>query len=208
MNRLKVAIQKSGRLHEKSIKLIKDCGININLGKKLKTQALNFPMDIFFLRDDDIPQYIQSGIADIGIVGKNVVFEQNKNILIKQNLGFGRCRLSLAVPNGTIYNNVKDLSGKCIATSHPNLLKKCLKQYKIYYYIHTLSGSVEITPNIERADAIFDIVSSGETLFLNNLKEFLPLFYSEAVLVCCPKYEQKTLVKLFIFRLQTISNKE
>lgn len=223
MNRLKVAIQKSGRLHVESMRLLKDCGININCGisgincgisgininldKRLKISALNFPMDIFLLRDDDIPKIVQNGIADIGIVGKNVVCEQDNDRLIKQNLGFGRCRMSLAVSKDTIYNNVKDLYKKIIVTSYPNLLKRYLRRYKICYYVEILKGSVEITTSIGMGDAIFEIVSSGETLFINNLKEVETAYLSEATLICCPKSEQNPLVKLIYFRIQTLKKK-
>lgn len=210
MIRLKIALQKSGRLHEESIKLIKYCGINIesNFGKKLKIKALNFPMEIFFLRDDDIPQYIQDGVADIGIVGKNVVLEKQKNILIEEKLDFGFCKLSIAVPKGTLYKSVKDLHGKRIATSYPNILKLFLEKNNICSYIHNISGSVEIAPNIGVADAICDIVSSGITLFFNNLKEIETILYSEAVLVCCPhlQEEQKILAKRLVYRIQGVKN--
>lgn len=206
MKKLKIALQKSGRLHEESIKFLKDCGININLyySDKLRVEAINFPMDVFFLRDDDIPKYIQEGVADIGIVGKNIVFEQKKNILIKEKLGFGICRLSIAVPKDTKYKNVEELDGKRIATSYPNLLKKFLEEHNMFSYVVNISGSVEIATNIGIADAIFDLVSSGETLLKNNLKEIKQMFSSEAVLLCCPKYEQKTLVKQLLFRIQAV----
>jgi len=206
MNKLKIALQKSGRLHEESIKFLKNCGIKINFYYKdrLRAEAINFPMDVFFLRDDDIPKYIQEGIADIGIVGKNVICEQKKNILIKEKLGFGVCRLSIAVPKDTIYKNVEDLSGKRIATSYPNVLKNCLEKHKILYNIVNISGSVEVATNLGIADAICDLVSSGETLFKNNLKEIKQVMVSEAVLLCCPKYEQKTLVKQLLFRIQAV----
>lgn len=202
---MKIAVQKSGRLHEESLQILKDCGINfpLDLNKdKLKISSFNF--DVFFLRDDDIPSYTQKGIADIGIVGKNVVFEQDKNFLIKDHLGFGYCRLSLAVTKEkeSLYKSSKDLPGKRIATSHPNILDKFLKEQNIYSYIHKISGSVEITPNIGVSDVIFDLVSSGRTLDSNNLKEIETIFSSEAVLICHPK--SNLLTKKLISRLQEI----
>lgn len=206
MNKIKIALQKSGRLSEESIKFLKDCGINITFCYKDKLRALarNFPMEFFFLRDDDIPKYIQDGIADIGFVGKNVVCEQKKIVLIKEKLGFGVCRLSLAVPKGIIYKNIKDFSGKRIATSYPNLLKNYLEEKKIYSDILYISGSVEVAPYLGIAYGICDIVSSGETLFKNNLKEIEQVFASEAVMLCWPKYGQLRLVRLFLFRLQAV----
>lgn len=206
MNKIKIALQKSGRLYEESIKFLKDCGINITFcyKDKLRALAINFPLEIFFLRDDDIPNYIQDGIADIGIVGKNVVCEQKQNLLIKEKLGFGVCRLSLAVTKGTIYKNLKDLSGKRIATSYPNLLKNYLEEKNVCSDIVNISGSVEAAIDLGIADAICDIVSSGETLFKNNLKEIEQVFASEAVMLCCPKYDQYRLVRHFIFRIQAV----
>lgn len=206
MSKIKIALQKSGRLHVESIKLINDCGINLDVcyKDKLRVLARNYPIEIFFLRDDDIPKYIQYGIADIGIVGKNVVCEQKKDFLIKEKLGFGVCRLSLAIPKYTRYKNVKDLFGKRIATTYPNLLKIYLEKNKIYSDIVNISGSVEMTTDLKVADAICDIVSSGETLFKNNLKEIDQVFLSEAVLLCCHKNEKKKLVKLILSRILAV----
>lgn len=204
MNKIKIALQKSGRLYVESIKFLKDCGINISFCYKDKLRALarNFPMEFFFLRDDDIPNYIQDGITYIGIVGKNVVCEQKKIFLIKEKLGFGVCRLSLAVTKSTIYKKLKDFYGKRIATSYPNILKNYLEEKNIYSDIHNISGSVEVATDLGIAYAICDIVNSGETLFKNNLKEIEQIFASEAVMLCCPKYDQYRLVRLFLFRIQ------
>ncbi|WP_185872395.1 ATP phosphoribosyltransferase [Blattabacterium cuenoti] len=183
MDKLKIAIQKSGRLYDDSIKLLKDCSIEVNIGiDKLKTTALNFPLEILFLRDDDIPQYLEDGVADIGIVGKNVLLEKRKKIKIKETLGFGKCRLSIAVPKSLFYNNIKDLNGKRIATSYPFLVKEFFKKRYINAEIHEISGAVEIAPGIGLADCICDLVSSGSTLFMNGLKEVETVLQSEAVL--------------------------
>ena len=180
---LKIAIQKSGRLYEDSIKLLKECGIELNNGnKQLKAVAFNFPLEVYFLRDDDIPQYIADGVADIGIVGENVVLEKAKDIDIIYRLGFGRCRLSLAVPKAMKYSRVADLEGLKIATSYSNILQGFLTQNNITAEIHEISGSVEIAPGIGLADAICDLVSSGSTLFTNGLKEVEVILQSEAVL--------------------------
>lgn len=203
MTKIKIALQKSGRLHVESIKTLNDCGIYLNLcyKDKLRVLAKNYPIEIFFLRDDDIPKYIQNGIADIGIVGKNVVCEQQKDFLIKERLGFGVCKLVLAIPKDSKYKNVKDLFGKRIATTYPNLLKVFLKKHNISSDIVSISGSVEMTPDLKVADAICDIVSSGETLFKNNLKEIDQVFLSEAVLLCCPESNKKHLVNMLLSRI-------
>jgi ATP phosphoribosyltransferase len=181
---LKIAIQKSGRLYESSIKLLKECGIELSNGnKELKTVAENFPLEIFFLRDDDIPQYVHDGVADIGIVGENVMLEKNKNIDLLYRLGFGRCRLSLAVPKAMQYKSLQDLNGLKIATTYSFLLQHYLTENNISAEIHEISGSVEIAPGIGLADAICDLVSSGSTLFTNGLKEVEVVLRSEAVLV-------------------------
>lgn len=206
MNKIKIALQKSGRLYEESIKFLKDCGINITFCYKDKLRALarNFPMEVFFLRDDDIPNYIQDGIIYIGIVGKNVACEQQKKYLIKEKLGFGLCRLSLAVTKTTLYKKLKDFDGKRIATSYPNILKNYLEEKKICSDIVSISGSVEVSTCLGIAYAICDIVNSGETLFKNNLKEIEQIFASEAVMLCCPKYDQYRLIRLFLFRIQAV----
>ena len=180
---LKIAIQKSGRLYEDSIKLLKECGIELNNGnKQLKAAAFNFPIEVFFLRDDDIPQYVYDGVADIGIVGENVLLEKNKDIDIAYRLGFGRCRLSIAVPKTVQYNSIEDLKGLKIATTYSTILQQYLNDKNIKAEIHEISGSVEIAPSIGLADAICDLVSSGSTLFTNGLKEVEVILQSEAVL--------------------------
>lgn len=205
--KLKIAIQKSGRLHDDSIKLLKECGIDINNGvNKLKTEATNFPLEVFFLRDDDIPQYIEDGVADIGIVGENVVLEKQKQVNIVQKLGFGKCRLSMAVEKSVDYTSVKDLQNKRIATSYPVIVEDFLQQNGITAEIHEISGSVEIAPGIGLADAICDLVSSGSTLFMNGLKEVETVLKSEAVLAACHnlKPEQQLLLDKLLFRIQAV----
>jgi ATP phosphoribosyltransferase len=180
---LKIAIQKSGRLYDDSVKLLKECGIELNNGnKQLKSVAYNFPLEVYFLRDDDIPQYVHDGVADIGIVGENVLMEKGKDIELVYRLGFGRCRLSVAVPKNMTYQSVKDLNGLKIATSYSTLLNNFLSANNIVAEIHEISGSVEIAPGIGLADAICDLVSSGSTLFTNGLKEAEIVLSSEAVL--------------------------
>jgi ATP phosphoribosyltransferase len=180
---LKIAIQKSGRLYDDSVKLLKECGIHLNNGhKQLKTVAENFPLEVYFLRDDDIPQYVYDGVADIGIVGENVLLEKAKHIDLVYRLGFGKCRLSIAVPKTVTYQSVSDLSGLKIATSYAGILQKYLDEKNIIAEIHEISGSVEIAPGIGLADAICDLVSSGSTLFTNGLKEVEVILQSEAVL--------------------------
>ncbi|PSL47559.1 ATP phosphoribosyltransferase [Chitinophaga niastensis] len=205
--KLKIAIQKSGRLHDDSIKLLKECGIDINNGvNKLKTEATNFPLEVFFLRDDDIPQYIEDGVADIGIVGENVVLEKQKQVNIVQKLGFGKCRLSMAVEKSVDYTSVKDLHNKRIATSYPVIVEEFLQRNGIKAEIHEISGSVEIAPGIGLADAICDLVSSGSTLFMNGLKEVETVLKSEAVLAACHnlKPEQQILLDKLLFRIQAV----
>ena len=181
---LKIAIQKSGKLYEDSIKLLKECGIEINnSNKQLKVTANNFPLELYFLRDDDIPQYVFDSVADIGIVGENVVVEKERDIDVKYKLGFGKCRLSIAVPKQFTYTSLQDLQNIKIATTYSNILKKYLSKNNIHAEIHEISGSVEIAPGIGLAEAICDIVSSGSTLFTNGLKEVDTILKSEAVLV-------------------------
>lgn len=204
---LKIAIQKSGRLHEESVKLLKDCGIDIkNGGNKLKTEADNFPMEIYFLRDDDIPQYVEDRVADIGIVGENVLYEKNKDVHIVEKLGFGKCRLSIAVSRNDIYDGVSTLSGKKIATSYPHIVSKYLSENKIDAEIHEISGSVEIAPGIGLADAIVDLVSSGSTLFANGLREVESILNSEAVLVRNNDLSasQSQLLDKLLFRIRAV----
>lgn len=181
---LKIAIQKSGRLYEQSVQLLKECGIELNNGnRQLKVKASNFPAEAYFLRDDDIPQYVSDNVADVGIVGENVVFEKEKDLNVVSKLGFGRCRLSIAVPKTMEYKQAGDLNGLKIATSYTVLLQKFLDENNLKAEIHEISGSVEIAPGIGLADAICDLVSSGSTLFTNNLKEVEVILDSQAVLV-------------------------
>ena len=204
---LKIAIQKSGRLYEDSIKLLKECGIELNNGnKQLKSVAYNFPVEVYFFRDDDIPQYVYDGVADIGFVGENVVMEKGKEIDIVYRLGFGRCRLSIAVPKSMSYNSVKDLDGLKIATSYSSLVQKFLAEKKVNSEIHEISGSVEIAPGIGLADAICDLVSSGSTLFTNGLKEVEVVLQSEAVL-CANKNlsaENSAILEKLLLRINAV----
>ncbi len=205
--KLKIAIQKSGRLNEDSIRLLKEAGIEFNNGlNKLKAEAYNFPLEVFFLRDDDIPQYVEDGIADIGIVGENVLIEKNKKVSIVDKLGFGKCRLSIAIPKNEKYKSIQDLEGKRIATSYSVILSKFLKKNKINAEIHEISGSVEIAPSIGLADAICDLVSSGSTLFTNGLKETEVILKSEAVLVSNNTLSKgkKDILEKLIFRINAV----
>ena len=207
MKKLKIAIQKSGRLSESSLKLLKECGIDFDNGlNKLKAEANNFPLEVFFLRDDDIPQYVEDGVADIGIVGENVVLEKNKGLKIIEKLGFGKCRLSLALPKEKKFNSLKDFNGLRIATSYPTILSKFLKTNKIKAEIHEISGSVEIAPGIGLADAICDLVSSGSTLFTNGLKEAEVILKSEAVLISNKNLnkEQQIILDKLLFRINAV----
>lgn len=205
--KLKIAIQKSGRLYDDSIRLLKECGIDVSNGlNKLKTEAQNFPLEIYFLRDDDIPQYVEDGVADIGIVGENVLLEKDRDVQLITRLGFGKCRLAIAVPKTVRYRGLRDLQGKRIATSYPRILARFLKKEKIKAEIHEISGSVEIAPGIGLADAICDLVSSGSTLFSNGLKEVETILASEAVLVANKKLsaqKKKTLERL-LFRMDAV----
>jgi ATP phosphoribosyltransferase len=205
--KLKIAIQKSGRLHEDSMDLLKACGIQLQAGAgKLKAEADNFPLEVFFLRDDDIPQYIEDGVADIGIVGENVLLEKNKKTKLIHKLGFGKCRLSLAIPKDKTYKSVNDFNGKRLATSYPIILSQFLKQHKLKAEIHEISGSVEIAPSIGLADAICDLVSSGSTLFTNGLKEVEVILRSEAVLVGHTKLDKtkQAIIQKLIFRIKAL----
>lgn len=189
------------------MKLLKECGIQLNNGnKQLKTVAENFPLEVFFLRDDDIPQYVYDGVADIGIVGENVLLEKNKDISLVYRLGFGKCRLSIAVPKNIKYKSSEQLAGLKIATSYPAILKKYLKKNKIDAEIHEISGSVEIAPGIGLADAICDLVSSGSTLFTNNLKEVEVVLKSEAVLTANKNLDatNKQLLEKLLLRINAV----
>jgi ATP phosphoribosyltransferase len=206
-SKLRLAIQKSGRLHDDSMRLLKECGIDISNGvNKLKADATNFPIEVFFLRDDDIPQYVEDGVADIGFVGENVVFEKNKKVEIEEKLGFGKCRLSMAVQRNEVYENAQFLQNKKIATSYPVIVSNFLKTKGIDAEIHEISGSVEIAPGIGLADAICDLVSSGSTLFMNGLKEVEVIFESQAVLIKNNSLNelQQQLLQRLIFRIQSV----
>jgi len=205
--RLKIAIQKSGRLYDDSVKLLKDCGIDLKNGvNKLKTESDNFPMEIYFLRDDDIPQYVEDAVADIGIVGENVLYENCKQVDIVEHLGFGKCRLSVAVGRGEHYTDVSYLQGKRIATTYPTLVRQFLAKNKVEADIHEISGSVEIAPGIGLANAIVDLVSSGSTLFMNGLKEVETVLQSQAVLVRNKNLntEQQSILDKFLFRIRAV----
>lgn len=207
MSTLKIAIQKSGRLYEESLQLLKDCGILVNNGKdQLKVSVDNFPMEIMYLRNSDIPQYLEDGVVDIAIVGENLLLEKQKNIEIIQKLGFSKCRVSLAIPKEIETDDIGYFQGKRIATSYPNTLNSFLLKNKISADIHVISGSVEIAPNIGLADGICDIVSSGSTLFKNGLRETVTILKSEAVLAktsLLSNDKQKILEK-FLFRIQSV----
>ncbi len=207
MNKLKIAIQKSGRLNQDSLKLLKDCGISIDNGKdQLKAKARNFPMEVLYLRNGDIPQYLRDGVVDIAIIGENLLIEKGKDLPIIENLGFSKCKVSIAVPKNTTYNSIKDLNGLRIATSYPNTVNDFLEKNNIDAELHMINGSVEIAPNIGLADAIVDIVSSGSTLFKNNLKEVEQLLKSEAVLVTSPSLtsEKQEVLNKLQFRIQSV----
>jgi ATP phosphoribosyltransferase len=204
---LKIAIQKSGRLHDDSIQLLKDCGIAVKNGhNQLKSVADNFPLEAYFLRDDDIPQYVEDNVAHIGIVGENVLFEKNKSVDVVEQLGFGKCRLSIAVQKNEQYADAKYLQGKKIATSYPELTRQFLKANNIAAEIHEISGSVELAPGIGLADAVCDLVSSGSTLFMNGLKEVQTILKSQAVLVRSKNLQkdQQTLLDQLLFRIRAV----
>ena len=207
MSTLKIAIQKSGRLNEDSIQILKDCGISINNGNdQLKATASNFPLEVLYLRNSDIPQYLIDGVVDAAIVGDNLLVEKGKNIQVAEKLGFSKCKVSVAVPKSFNYNSVTDLDGLRIATSYPNTVLDFFKSKNVSVDLHQISGSVEIAPNIGLADAIVDIVSSGSTLFKNNLKEVEVIFKSEAVLAVSPKIssENKVILDKLQFRIQSV----
>tara|TARA_R110000868_G_scaffold7380_8_gene40252 strand:- start:2470 stop:3327 length:858 start_codon:yes stop_codon:yes gene_type:complete len=207
MTKIRIAIQKAGRLNEESIEILKDCGISIDNGKdQLKASSRNFPMEVFYLRNGDIPQYLRDGVVDIAIIGENVLIEKGEDISIAEKLGFSKCKVSLAVPKSVKYSSIKDFEGKRIATSYPNTVKNYLGDKGVNADIHIISGSVEIAPNIGLADAICDIVSSGSTLFKNNLKEVEVMLTSEAVLAVSPQIsnERKQILKKLQFRIQSV----
>ncbi|WP_125720686.1 ATP phosphoribosyltransferase [Flavobacterium ustbae] len=207
MSTLKIAIQKSGRLNEDSIQILKDCGISINNGiDQLKAEASNFPLEVLYLRNSDIPQYLIDGVVDLAIVGDNLLVEKGKGIEVVQKLGFSKCKVSVAVPKTFEYNSVQDLANLRVATSYPNTVTEYFNKFGLTVDIHQISGSVEIAPNIGLADAIVDIVSSGSTLFKNNLKEVEVILKSEAVLAVSPKVspEIQKHIDTLKFRIQAV----
>jgi ATP phosphoribosyltransferase len=202
---LKIAIQKSGRLNEKSVELLKNCGLNFeNYKSSLISQVSNFPLEILFLRDDDIPEYVQDGIADLGIVGENVIQETEVEVNYLQRLGFGKCSLKIAVPNNNDIQSLADLNGKAIATTYPVILRKFLQEQGIQSDIRTISGSVEISPGLGLSDAICDLVSTGGTLKSNGLKPFADVMSSEAVLIGSKATDGNHLVQELIQRIQSV----
>ena len=204
---IRIAVQKSGRLSEDSLSLIKECGIKFYNGAgKLKSTSTNFPIEFLFLRDDDIPGYVADGVADLGIVGENELVEKNKDVQVLKKLGFSKCRLSLAIPKGEKYDGISYFQGKNIATSYPKILGNYLTSKKIDAAIHEISGSVEIAPSIGLAEGICDIVSSGSTLMMNGLKEVEEIFKSEAVLIANNQLTdwKKTIVDKLLFRINAV----
>ncbi len=206
--KLKIAIQKSGRLSEDSINLLKKCGIKFNNGLgKLRAEAENFSVEIYFLRDDDIPNYVEDSVADVGIVGENVLAEENRDVITIKKLGFGKCRLSLAVPKSFEYKDLQDLQNKKIATTYPNILDNFFKQNEIKTEIHTISGSVEIAPSIGLADAVCDLVRSGSTLFTNGLREVETVLESEAILFSRKNLDEdlQAILDKLLFRINAVN---
>lgn len=207
MTKIRIAIQKSGRLNEDSLKILKEGGISIDNGKdQLKATARNFPLEVFYLRNGDIPQYLRDGVVDVAIIGENVLIEKGEGITIVERLNFSKCKVSLAIPKSVDYNCVKDFEGKRIATSYPNTVKNYLKENGVKADLHIINGSVEIAPNIGLADGICDIVSSGSTLFKNGLKEVEIMLRSEAVLAVSPQINQarELLLSKLQFRIQSV----
>ena len=206
--KLKIALQRSGRLSEGSIDLLRNCDIRFDDGVgTLRSSAHNFPIEIFSLRDDDIPRYVEDGVADVGIVGENILAEHGGAVDVVEKLGFGKCRLSIAIPKNADYTSVGDLSGKKIATSYPGVLARFLKRQNVAAEIHTISGSVEIAPGIGLADAVCDLVSSGSTLFTNGLREAETVMNSEAVLIARKDLDSnlRQLVNKLLFRISAVN---
>jgi len=202
---LKIAIQKSGRLNEKSVEILKNCGLSFeNYKSSLIASVANFPLEILFLRDDDIPEYVQDGIADLGIVGENVIIEAGADVSYLQPLGFGKCTLKIAVQNNSNITELSQLNGKAIATSYPVILQKYLSENNVDAQIRNISGSVEIGPGLGLSDAIFDIVSTGGTLKNNGLKPFKSVMDSQAVLICSKGMEQNAEVLELMQRIQSV----
>ena len=206
MEKLRIAIQKNGRLSEKSLNLLADCGIRVNNGGKLKAEAANFPLEVLFLRDDDISQYVEEGVADVGMLGENTVLEKDKNVEIVRQLGFAKCRLSLAVSKEVNYTGTSWFEGKKVATSYPEILGQYFKRKGVNATIEVISGSVEIAPGIGLAEGICDIVSTGSTLLANGLKEVEQVLTSQAVLIANPNLseEKKALLESIMFRMNAV----
>ncbi|TWP24364.1 ATP phosphoribosyltransferase [Apibacter muscae] len=207
MDKLKIAIQKSGRLSEKSLELLRECGIKISKGSQtLKTNSSNFPIEVLFLRDDDIPQYVEQNVADIGILGENEVWEKNRKVETIRKLGFGNCRLSLAIPKDENYTGISYFNNKKVATSYPKILSKFCAENNLYVEIEEISGSVEIAPSIGLAHGIFDIVSTGSTLLMNGLKEVEAVTKSEAILIKSKNLsqEKQQILEKLLFRIQAV----
>ncbi|MGB5926557.1 MAG: ATP phosphoribosyltransferase, partial [Cyclobacteriaceae bacterium] len=206
---IKVAIQKSGRLSDDTLSLFRECGIRFSRGTgRLKSSATNFPLEFLFLRDDDIPGYVADGVADLGIVGENVMVEKKKDVVLRKKLGFSKCRLSIAIPKGDTYNSPEDLRDKSIATSYPVVLQKWLDEKGLSADLHEISGSVEIAPSIGLSAAICDIVSTGSTLLSNGLKEVETIMRSEAVLISNKSLgtEQDALLEKLLFRMDAVQS--
>jgi len=204
---LKIALQKKGRLSEKSLELLKSCGIKIASGSsKLKSVASNFPIEILFLRDDDIPQYVEQGVADIGIVGENEMFEKGKEVDCVEQLGFSSCRMSLAIPREAEYKGLSFFQGKKVASSYPDILGRYFAENGIQAQIEEIGGSVEIAPSIGLADGVFDIVSTGSTLLSNGLKEVETVLKSQAVLIANPSLsgDKRELLDQLMFRIRAV----
>jgi ATP phosphoribosyltransferase len=204
---IRIAIQKSGRLSEDSLKLFKECGIKFEAhGSKLRSVSSNFPIEFLFLRDDDIPGYVEDGVADLGVIGLNVLMEQKRKVDIVKELGFSKCRLSLAIPRNEVYTDLTYFNGKSIATSYPNLTDAFLKENGVKAETHEISGSVEIAPSIGLAEGICDIVSTGGTLLSNGLKEVAEVFKSQAVLIAFANLstEKKTILAKLLFRIDSV----
>lgn len=209
MSKLKIAVQKSGRLSEKSLQLLKECGIHLPNGdRKLKTEAANFPVEVLFLRDDDIPQYVEQGVADVGILGENEVWEKGKKVLEVQKLGFAGCRLSLAIPKDEHYTGAEYFQNKRVATSYPRILSRFFEERGISATVEEIGGSVEIAPGIGLAEGIFDIVSTGSTLLMNGLKEVEVVVRSQAVLISHPELseDKKRILNKLLFRIHAVQN--
>jgi ATP phosphoribosyltransferase len=205
--KLRIAIQKSGRLNEESLKLIRDCGIAIDNGDdQLKVTARNFPLEVFFLRNSDIPEYVQDGVADVAIIGSNVLIEKTSRVEVVKPLGFSKCKISLAIPKNETYTGLQYFNGKKLATSYPKTLQQFLDKHNLSAEIHEISGSVEIAPNIGLGDAICDIVSTGSTLFKNGLKEVEVMHHSEAILIAGPnmKPEARAILDKLVMRINAV----